>query len=114
MPLQRHAWITGLKPELAARYEALHARPREAVNRMLKACHIQNYSIHVHDIDGRPYLFSYLEYTGDDFAADMARMAADEATRDWWCETDPCQQPLPEAAARGKIWSEAREIFYLA
>jgi L-rhamnose mutarotase len=44
-------------------------------------------------IDGKPYLFSYFEYTGDDFGADMKKMAADTSTRKWWQETDPTQLP---------------------
>ena len=43
----------------------------------------------------------------------MKKMAADPETQRWWKETDPCQQPLPDAAARGKIWSDAKEVFYL-
>ena len=44
----------------------------------------------------------------------MARMAAEPETRRWWSETDPCQEPLPEAMALGKIWTDAREVFYQA
>ena len=83
------------------------------VMKQLKACHIQNYSIHEKEIDGRLYLFSYLEYTGTDFAADMKKMAADPETQRWWKETDPCQHPLPDAAAQGKVWSDAKQVFYL-
>ncbi len=110
---QRFASVTGLRPEKAAYYKDLHAHPWPSVNRMLKECHVQNYSIYVREIDGRPYLFSYLEYTGRDFTGDMARLAADSEVQRWWRETDPCQQPLPEAAARGKIWSDAQEVFHL-
>lgn len=112
-PVERHAWITGLKPEKAAYYRELHAHPWPSVNRMLKACHIRNFSIHEREIDGRLYLFAYLEYTGKDFEADMKRMAADPETQRWWKETDPCQSPLPDAAARGKIWSDLEELYYL-
>jgi len=112
--IRRFASVTGLKPDMAARYEELHANPWPGVTRMISACHIRNYSIHVQEIDGKPYLFAYFEYTGDDFEADMARMAKDEETRRWWGETDPCQEPLPEAAALGKIWTDAREVFYQA
>ena len=112
-PPQRHAWITGLKPEKAAYYRDLHAHPWPAVNRMLKECHIRNFSIFERVIDGRIYLFSYLEYTGQDFEADMKKMAADPETQRWWKETDPCQLPLPDAAASGKIWSDAREVYHL-
>lgn len=112
-PVERHAWITGLKPEKAAYYRDLHAHPWPSVNRMLKACHIRNFSIHEREIDGRLYLFAYLEYTGKDFETDMKRMAADPETQRWWRETDPCQSPLPDAAARGKIWADLDEVFYL-
>ena len=109
----RYAWVTGLKPEKAEYYRQLHAQPWPGVMQQLKACHIQNYSIFEREIDGKLYLFSYLEYTGNDFDADMKKMAADPETQRWWKETDPCQQPLPEAAARGKIWSDAKAVFYL-
>lgn len=110
---KRYAWVTGLRPEKAAYYRELHAHPWPGVNRMIKACHIQNFSIHLREIDGQPYLFAYLEYTGDDFDADMQRMADDPETRRWWKETDPCQRPLPEAAARGKIWADTEELYFL-
>lgn len=38
-------------------------------------------------------------------------MASDTLTQRWWRETDPCQQPLPDAAAKGKMWSDAEEVF---
>jgi L-rhamnose mutarotase len=110
---KRYAWVTGLKPDKAEYYRQLHAHPWPAVNRMLKECHIRNYSIHEREIDGKLYLFSYLEYTGKDFDADMKQMAADPDTQRWWKETDPCQQPLPDAAAKGKIWSDTTEVYFL-
>ena len=110
---QRFAWVTGLKPDQAARYEYLHTHVWPGVNKMIKECHIQNFSIHECNIDGRFYLFAYLEYTGTNFDADMARMAADPETQRWWKETDPCQLPLPDAAAKGKIWSDTKEVYFL-
>ena len=110
---QRYAWVTGLKPEKAAYYEQLHANPWPGVNRKLKEIHIQNFSIHEREIDGKLYLFAYLEYTGKDFDADMKKMAADPETQRWWKETDPCQSPLPDAAATGKIWSDTKEVYFL-
>jgi L-rhamnose mutarotase len=112
-PPQRFAWVTGLKPEKAQYYRQLHAHPWPGVNRMIKACHIRNFSIHQREIDGKLYLFAYLEYTGKDFDADMKKMAADPETQRWWKETDPCQLPLPDAAAKGKIWADTQEVYYL-
>jgi L-rhamnose mutarotase len=110
---RRFAWITGLKPEKAAYYKQLHANPWPEVNRMLKECNVQNYSIYLKELNGKPYLFSYLEYTGTDWEADMKKMAADPETQRWWKETDPCQDPLPDAAAQGKIWSDMGEVYHL-
>ncbi|MCX8037169.1 MAG: L-rhamnose mutarotase [Candidatus Sumerlaeia bacterium] len=110
---KRYAWVTGLKPEKAEYYKQLHANPWPGVNRMLKEVHIQNYSIYLKEIEGKLYLFSYLEYTGKDFEADMKKMAADPETQRWWKETDPCQIPLPDAARQGKIWSDAIEVYHL-
>jgi len=110
--MQRVQSVTGLRLGKAEYYLRLHAAAWPGVLRMIKECHIQNYSIALKEIDGKLFLFSYFEYTGDDLAADMKKMAADPETRRWWQETDPCQMPLPDAAARGKIWAEAREVFY--
>ena len=45
-----------------------------------KDCNLRNYSI-FHKVlpSGEHLLFSYVEYTGDDFAADMGRMVAPDA-----------------------------------
>ena len=112
-PPQRFAWVTGLKPEKAAYYRDLHAHPWSTVNKTIKDCHIQNFSIHECEIEGKNYLFAYLEYTGADFESDMKKMASDPETQRWWKETDPCQSPLPSADAKNKIWADTRELYFL-
>ena len=112
-PPQRFGWVTGLKTDKAARYEYLHAHVWPGVNKMIKECHIQNFSIHECSINGQLYLFAYLEYTGTNFDADMNKMAGDPETQRWWKQTDPCQSPLPDAAAKGKIWSDTKEVYFL-
>lgn len=111
--VQRHAWVTGLKPEKADHYRKLHANPWPEVNATIKRCNIRNFSIYERDIDGKTYLFAYLEYTGKDFDADMKKMAECPHTRRWWKETDPCQSPLPDALKAGKIWADTKEIYHL-
>ena len=111
--VQRHAWVTGLKPAKAEYYRALHAHPWPEVNATLKRCHIRNFSIYEREIGGKTYLFAYLEYTGSDFDADMKKMAECPHTRRWWKETDPCQSPLPDALKAGKIWADTKEIYHL-
>jgi L-rhamnose mutarotase len=110
---RRFVWVTGLNPDKADYYRELHADPWPGVSKMIKKCNIRNFSIHEREIGGKLYLLSYFEYTGKDFDADMKTMAADPETQRWWKETDPCQLPLPDAAAKGKIWAETNEVFYL-
>ncbi|UKJ09316.1 L-rhamnose mutarotase [Solitalea lacus] len=108
----RYGMVTGVKPEKLAQYKELHAHPWPKVIEKIKECNIENYSIYLQKIENKYYLFSYFEYTGDDFDADMKKMAADTTTQRWWRETDPCQQPLPEAMANKQIWHRVEEVFH--
>jgi L-rhamnose mutarotase len=105
---QRIASVIRLRPDRESEYRALHADAWPGVLDALRAAHVTNYSIFLRD----GLLFSYLEYTGDDYAADLARVAQDETTRRWWQLTNPCQQPL-DTAAEGEWWAPAEEVFHL-
>jgi len=109
---QRFGMVTGLKREKMEYYKQLHAAVWPAVQKKINECNIRNYSIYLKEIDGKLLLFSYFEYSGNDFNADMKKMAADSATQRWWKETDPCQQPLPDATAKKQIWSNMEEVFH--
>ncbi|WP_242675464.1 L-rhamnose mutarotase [Niastella koreensis] len=108
----RYGMITGVKPEKLDYYKSLHGKPWATVLAKIKECNIENYSIYLQKIDSNYFLFSYFEYTGNDFDADMKKMAADTATQRWWRETDPCQLPLLEAVAKKQIWTKMEEVFY--
>ena len=111
-PVKRFGMVTGLKPEKVDYYKQLHASAWPAVLKKIKECNIQNYSIYLKEIKGQYFLFSYFEYAGHDFDADMKKMAVDSTTQRWWKETDPCQQPLPDAASKAQIWSPMEEVFH--
>lgn len=110
--LVRYGMVTGVSPDKLAHYKDLHTHPWPEVMRKINECNIKNYSIYLQQIDRKYYLFSYFEYVGNDFDADMKKMAADTATQRWWRETDPCQIPLPEAAAKKEIWTKMEEVFH--
>jgi L-rhamnose mutarotase len=110
--VKRYGWAIGLKPEMMDEYKALHADCWPGVLKMIEECNIRNYSIYLGELEkGKYYLFSYLEYVGDDFEADMKRMAADETTRKWWKRTDPCQIPLA-TRREGEFWMDMEEVFH--
>ena len=104
--------VIGLRPEKTAEYKKLHAAVWPDVLQMIQQCHISNYSIYLRQLDdGSHYLFSYFEYTGDDFEADMAKMAADPTTQKWWAVCMPCQKPLANRAS-GEWWAGMDEVFH--
>ena len=109
----RYGSVIGVKEESLAKYKDLHANPWPEINAQIKKSNIRNYSIYLTQFpDGNYYLFSYFEYTGDDFDADMAKMAADPMTKKWWKETDPCQIPLANRP-EGEFWKSMQEVYHL-
>src|SRR5436309_1373265 len=105
--------VIGLRPEKIEEYRRLHATVWPDVLKRIRDCGIRNYSIFLRELEqGRYYLFSYFEYVGNDFAGDMAKMAADATTQRWWQFCQPCQQPLSDRAA-GEWWSEMEEVFHV-
>jgi L-rhamnose mutarotase len=110
--MQRYGSIIGLREEKIAEYKRLHAAAWPGVLQMIADCNIRNYSIFLRRLpDGRHYLFSYFEYYGQDFAADMTKMAGDPLTQQWWELCKPCQQPLPDIAS-GQWWADMEEVFH--
>jgi len=106
--VMRMGGVIKAKPEKIDDYKKLHAAPWPEINAMIKECNIQNYSIYFKD----GYLFSYYEYTGNDYDADMAKMAADPKTQEWWDECVPCLTPL-ETRKEGELWASMEEVYHL-
>ena len=105
--MQRYGQVLGIKTENIAEYTRLHADVWPGVLKMIHECNMRNYSIFQKD----NLLFAYFEYIGDDFAADMAKMAADPTTQEWWKVCTPLQEPLP-TRADGEWWATMEEVFH--
>lgn len=113
LPVQRFGSVVGLKEDMAVRYQELHSAVWPDVLSVIKRNHINNYSIYLRKLaDGRNYLFSYFEYSGSDFTADMSCMIEDPVTKRWWAECVPCLELLPDRAP-GEVWSFMTEVFHL-
>lgn len=105
--MKRYGQLIRVKPEKFEEYKAYHAKVWPEVLHMIRQCHIQNYSIFHKDGN----LFAYFEYHGTDFEADMAKMAADPKTQEWWDIMMPMQVPLPNRPA-GAWWDDMEEVFH--
>jgi len=106
--MKRFGQIIGVDPQQFEQYKAYHAAVWPEVLKKIKECHISNYSIFHKD----GLLFAYMEYTGEDFAADMAFMAADPRTQEWWDIMMPMQRPV-ENRKEGEWWADMEEVFHL-
>jgi L-rhamnose mutarotase len=104
------ASVIGVRPEKLALYKELHAQPWPEMNAALSAANIHNYSIYLREPEN--LLFSYWEYTGSDFEADMQVLDGLAVSKRWLALTDPCQVKL-QSARGNEWWSFMPEIFHL-
>jgi L-rhamnose mutarotase len=100
--------VLRVRPEKFEEYKRLHAAVWPEVLERITASKIKNYSIYHKE----GWLFSYFEYWGDDFEADMKLVAADVATRRWWSIMEPMQIPLPSREPQ-EWWARMEEVFHL-
>ncbi len=106
--MKRIASVIGIHTENIARYEELHSAVWPEILNRLTESHVHNYSIYRFENT----LFAYMEYLGDDLEADMAAIAADPKTQEWWKLCVPLQDPIP-GRKEGEWWMEIPELFHL-
>lgn len=104
----RIASAIGLPADNAAEYQLLHSNVWPGVIARLAESHITNYTIFSHG----ELLFSYMEYVGDDLDQDLAAIAADPLTQEWWAVCGPLQRPLADRA-EGEWWKTLPELFHM-
>lgn len=107
--MQRMGMVVGIRPEAIVEYKRLHAAVWPEVLATISACNIRNYTIFLKEPEN--LLFGYYEYHGADHAADMARMARDPKTREWWAICNPMQAPF-ETRKDGEWWSMLEDVFH--
>jgi L-rhamnose mutarotase len=105
--MKRYGSLIGIKPEVLESYKKYHLAVWPEILDMISKCNIRNYSIYLKD----NLLFAYFEYQGSDFKADMAKMAADPKTQEWWTIMMPMQKPL-ETRRAGEWWAGMEEVFH--
>lgn len=108
--MKRYASVIGIRPEAIAEYKRLHAAVWPDVLRQIKASNISNYSIYLKEPEN--LMFAYYEYHGTDHDADMAAMAADPRTQEWWAVCMPMQAPLA-TRREGEWWAGLEEVFHI-
>ena len=105
--MRRYGSVIQVEPESLEAYKRYHTAVWPEVLDTIHKCNIRNYSIFLKD----NLLFGYFEYHGSDYAVDMAKMAADPKTQEWWAVMMPMQKPL-ETRAPGEWWANMEEVFH--
>jgi L-rhamnose mutarotase len=107
--MKRMGFVLGLKADQIAEYKRIHAAVWPEVLATIARCNIKNYTIFLKEPEN--LLFAYYEYHGTDFKKDMAKMAEDPKTREWWAICEPMQSPLP-TRKEGEWWAEMEDVFH--
>jgi L-rhamnose mutarotase len=102
--------VIKIRPEAVAEYKRLHAAVWPEVREALSAANLCNYSIYLREPEN--LLFSYWEYGGEDFAADMRAMFDMQKVREWRNLCGPMHEPLV-TRGEGEWWAAMEEIFHL-
>jgi len=106
--MKRYGSVIGVRREAIEEYKKYHSEFWPEILEMIRKCNIRNYSIFLKD----DLLFGYFEYHGTDFESDMAKMATDPKTKEWWKIMGPMQRPF-ESRAKGEWWASMEEVFHL-
>ena len=107
--MKRFGWVAQIKSDRYDEYKRLHAEVWPDVLKKITECNIRNYSIYHKD----GFLFTHLEYIGEDFAADMNKMATDPTTLKWWATVVPMFKNGDPDIPGGGVWADMEEIFHL-
>ena len=105
--MKRYGAVIQVKPQAIEAYKAYHAQVWPEVLARIWKCNVRNYSTFWKD----GLLFGYFEYHGTNYEADMAKMAADPKTQEWWAIMKPMQRPF-ETRAEGEWWANMEEVFH--
>ena len=105
----RVGMVVKIKPEFIDEYKKLHADDNPGVRDLLVQANMRNFSIFLLQLDdGNWYEFGYYEYTGDDFEADMEKLAKHPRNIEWLEICDPMQIPLEGYEG----WAEMEQVYY--
>ena len=103
--MKRFIMYSQLKPEKTEDYVKLHKDPWPEILSLISECNITNYSISIRGCE----LYTYYEYVGDDYEADMKKMDSNEHMQRWWSFSKPCFLHHD----KGLYYEDLTEIFYL-
>lgn len=98
--------ICSISPENAVKYIEYHKNIPQEIRKLIRDCNVRNYRIYYRN----GILFTDFDYIGDDYEADMLKMARDPDNQKWWNLVKPLMSPLPDRK-NGEFWADMELIF---
>jgi len=108
MDTERYAMAVRLKEEKKEFYLKNHQNVWPEILEELKKIKVKNYSIFLKE----DFMFGYLEYDGNNFNEDMAKMANIDIVDKWTKLMVDCFNPFPNNEENDS-WVMMDEIFYM-
>lgn len=102
--MRRFILYSEIKPEKLEEYVTLHKNAWPEIYDVISQSNIHNYSISIRGTQ----LYTYYEYTGDDYEADKKKMDENPIMKKWQVFTKPCFV----RDENGSAYQELEEIFY--
>lgn len=99
--------VSELVPERELSYRSLHQTNWPGVIDQMRRSNYRNWTTFLTEWKGALLLFTYVEYIGEDQAADDAAMGIDPVTLRWWSHTQPCIRSVDSG---GSAWSKMVRI----
>ncbi|MEG0936256.1 MAG: L-rhamnose mutarotase [Clostridia bacterium] len=103
--ISRNGCVIGVKPGMLERYIYLHDHCSDEIRELLRESNCIRCDIFASEIEGKTYLFQYVE-KDESQAVDLSKS---EVYSEWARVTSECQQPLPGEA----LWQTLRCVFTL-
>lgn len=101
--MQRFGTLTKLKPNMAEQYQKLHDEIWHEVVVAASEANMRNFTIFRHG----DYLFSYYEYIGECYEADMQKKNVLPIMQKWHTACRACFEPI-----EGELMNSMVEIFH--
>lgn len=102
--MKRFILYARLKPDKKEEYVHLHKNAWQEIYEVIAESNFHNYSIAIRGDE----LYTYYEYTGNDYDADKAKMDNNPIMKKWHLHTKPCFL----RDENGNAYEEMQEIFY--
>jgi len=106
--LKRIGRMAEIRPECLVQYRTILADGSAAIRELLIKHQLRNFSIFISQCGNRWFMYSYCEYVGRDYDADMDALAKDVGYQEWMRTS----QPMHVSTDADFQWRQMEQVFF--